>query len=85
MASPEIPQKPAAPLLRRNEAAAYVARTYGIPCATRTLARLAVVGGGPAFRKAGPFPLYAMADLDGWASGKLGPLVRTTSETREAA
>lgn len=72
-------------LLRRTEAASYVERTYGIPCTQKTLAKLAVVGGGPAYRKAGPFPLYSGSDLDAWAKAKLGPLVRTTSEAKEAA
>src|ERR1700730_17869960 len=36
--------------LRRNEAAAYVQETHGIPCAPKTLAKYAVIGGGPIFR-----------------------------------
>ena len=72
-------------LLRRTEAATYVTGTYGIPCSPKTLAKLAVVGGGPAYRKAGPFPLYDTDDLNDWAQSKLGPKVRSTSETAEAA
>lgn len=72
--------------LRRTEAAAYVADTFGIPCSPKTLAKLAVVGGGPAYRKAGPYPLYAPSDLDEWANAKLGPRVRSSSEySMEAA
>jgi hypothetical protein len=71
---------PGGRLKRRVEAAKYVEETFGIPCSPKTLAKLAVVGGGPAFRKAGPYPLYADADLDGWALGKLSKRVNSTSE-----
>ena len=37
-----------------------------------TLAKLACVGGGPCFRKAGRWPLYSPADLDAWARDLLG-------------
>ena len=43
--------------LRRADAAHYVRSTWGIPCSTRWLAKLAVTGGGPIFRKAGRFPI----------------------------
>lgn len=36
--------------------------------------------GGPAFRKAGKFPIYSRADLDAWANERLGKRVRSTSE-----
>lgn len=68
--------------LRRSEAAKYVTDTYNIPCSPKTLAKLACVSSeGPPFRKAGPFPLYPISGLDAWARGKIGPLVRSTSET----
>ena len=35
---------------------------------------------GPAFRKAGKFPIYSREDLDAWASQRLGERVRSTSE-----
>jgi hypothetical protein len=44
------------------------------------MAKLAVVGGGPLFRKAGRFPLYEIVDLDAWAHLKLGPKRRSTSD-----
>jgi hypothetical protein len=72
-------------LKRRSTAAAYVTDSYGIPCSPKTLAKLAVVGGGPAFRKAGRIPLYAQADLDEWAQAKLSRRVRSTSELTERA
>lgn len=69
--------------LRRTEAAAYVTATYNIPCSPRTLAKLACVSSeGPAFRKAGRFPLYPVSELDTWARRKVGPLMRSTSEVQ---
>jgi hypothetical protein len=67
-------------LLRRVEAANYIREKYNIPCAPKTLGKLACIGGGPAFRKAGRFPLYPISGLDAWAQSKIGPLVRSTSE-----
>jgi hypothetical protein len=73
-------------LLRRSEAANYVAATYGIPCSPKTLAKLACVSSdGPPFRLAGRFPLYPVSGLDAWALAKIGPLIRSTSEARTAA
>jgi hypothetical protein len=67
-------------MLRRKEAAHYVSEILGIPLSNQTLAKLAVTGGGPLFRKAGRFPLYELADLDAWAMSKLGPKQRSTSD-----
>ena len=50
--------------LRRADAAAYVTKSYGFPCSRQWLAKLAVIGGGPVFRKAGRFPIYRPTDLD---------------------
>ncbi len=73
-------------LLRRSQAAQYVADTYNIPCSPKTLAKLACIGShGPPFRMAGRTPLYAKADLDKWAKNKIGPLVRSTSEVGRVA
>ena len=66
-------------LLRRAEAARYVQDRRGYPCSPRTLAKYAVVGGGPRFRKAGRFPLYDPSDLDDWINDKLSDLVTSTS------
>lgn len=65
--------------LRRHDAARYVREQWGQPCSTRWLAKLAVVGGGPIFRKAGRFPLYTTEDLDAWAESRLGKPQRSTS------
>jgi len=66
-------------LLRRTEAAKYVEEQWGLPCKPPTLAKYAVVGGGPPFRKASRFPLYHPDDLDRWVSGKLSELITSTS------
>lgn len=66
--------------LSRRQAAEYLSSRY-FPCARATLARLAVVGGGPAFRKAGQAVLYEPQILDVWAASKIGPRVSTTAET----
>jgi len=68
-------------LLRRSEAAKYVEDTYGIPCAPKTLAKLACVSSeGPPFQMVGRIPLYSKPCLDAWAQKKIGPLVRSTYE-----
>ena len=66
--------------MRRAEAARYIRETYGIPCTPATLAKYACLNGGPMYRKAGKFPIYARDDLDAWASRRLSKLVRSTSE-----
>jgi hypothetical protein len=67
--------------LRRGDAAAYVTRRYGFPCSRQWLAKLAVIGGGPVFRKAGRYPIYHPADLDRWAQARIGPAQCSTSHT----
>jgi hypothetical protein len=67
-------------LLRRAEAAKYIQEKWGYPCSPKTLAKYAVIGGGPVFRRAGRFPLHSMADLDDWVASKLGPPMRSTSD-----
>jgi hypothetical protein len=66
-------------LLRRAEAARYVIESWGYPVSPKTLAKLAVVGGGPKFRKASRFPLYETGDLDDWVRSKLSCPVTSTS------
>lgn len=56
---------------RWKEAANYVQESCGIPCSPNWLAKLASVGGGPLFRKAGRFPLYSRTDLDAWANARM--------------
>jgi hypothetical protein len=66
--------------VRRKEAARYLGDVWGIPTSPKTLAKLAVTGGGPLYRKAGRVPLYEVAALDEFARTKLSPLVASTSE-----
>jgi hypothetical protein len=70
--------------LRRSEAAEYVANHYGFPCSRQWLAKLAVIGGGPVFRKAGRYPVYEPSELDRWAEARIGPPQRSTSEVDPA-
>lgn len=70
---------PAIRYFRRAAAAYYVCETWGMPCSAKWLAKLAVVGGGPIYRKAGRFPLYTQDDLDCWAESRLGAPRRSTS------
>ena len=65
--------------LRRSQAAAYLKNHYGA-YTTETLAKLACVGGGPVFKKFGPFPVYTQEDLDNWALSRMTRPVRSTSE-----
>jgi hypothetical protein len=67
------------PLLRRAEAAKHIREKWGYPCSPRTLAKYAVVGDGPLFRKAGRYPLYHPDDLDNWIKDKLSDPVMSTS------
>ena len=66
--------------LRRSDAAAYITNRYGFPCSRQWLAKLAVIGGGPVFRKAGRYPVYEPGELDRWAEARIGPPQRSTSE-----
>ena len=67
--------------LRRAAASEYLRAKYSIERAPSTLAKLAVVGGGPRFQKAGRVPLYPVAELDAWALSILSPLKASTSDT----
>jgi hypothetical protein len=71
-------------LLRRSEAATYLQETWNIPHSPGTLAKLAVSGSGPEYRKAGRTPLYPQDGLDAYARSKLTRRVRSTAELRDA-
>ncbi len=71
--------------MRRADAARYIRDTYGIPCVATTLAKYACLGGGPAFRKAGKFPIYSRDDLDAWANHRFGKRVHSTSDLVDCA
>ena len=65
--------------MTRAETAQYITNHW-FPYSPKTLAKLAVIGGGPPFCKAGRTPLYSEASVDAWAESKIGPLVRSTTE-----
>jgi hypothetical protein len=71
--------------MRRREASAYLAAAHGVRLSPGTLAKLAVIGGGPRFRRDGRFPLYERAELDAFAAARLGPLRTSTSDRRAGA
>jgi hypothetical protein len=68
--------------LSRQEASTYILERYGEPCSVspKTLAKLAVIGGGPVFRKFGRRVAYSHEALDAWAEGRLSAPRRNTSE-----
>ena len=49
--------------LRRKQPSEYLFEEHGVSLSPATLAKFAAVGGGPVFRKDGPFPLYKRTDL----------------------
>ena len=67
---------------RRDEAANYLRAEYDLQVAPRTLAKLAVRGGGPPMEYHGRFPHYPMDGLDAWAKNKISPRVNSTAELR---
>lgn len=71
--------------LNRKGASQYLKEKHGIQRSPATLSKLAVIGGGPRFRKDGRTPLYPIEELDAWAAKKLSPVVGSTSELREMA
>ena len=70
--------------MRRQQASEYLAVEHGISHSVATLAKLAVVGGGPAYRKDGPYPIYAPDGLDEYAGARVGPLRRSTIDEPDA-
>jgi hypothetical protein len=70
--------------MRRKQASEYLFEVHGVSLSPATLAKLAVVGGGPSYRKDGPFPLYDQPVLDNYAVTRLGPLRTSTSEAKAA-
>ena len=66
--------------LRRAAASQYLLEKWGISRTPKTLAKLAVTGGGPIFEKDGRFPLYLPEYLDEFARAQLSPPVSSTAE-----
>jgi hypothetical protein len=72
-------------LLRRKAASKYLDDVHGIPCAPSTLAKLACIGGGPVFRRAGRIPLYSTDHLDDYAASRLSGPMRSTSDVTSSS
>jgi hypothetical protein len=72
-------------LLRRKAASKYLDETHSIQRAPGTLAKLATIGGGPLFRRAGRFPVYSTDDLDQWVASLLSKPMRSTSDAAAPA
>jgi len=70
--------------LNRKEAAAHL-KQQGYPVAAGTLAKLAVIGGGPPYACFGRRPMYTTADLDAWAESRLSAPRRNTSDIENDA
>jgi hypothetical protein len=66
--------------LRRTAASIYLDQTYGLHRAPATLAKLAVIGGGPEFQRIGRVPFYSPESLDEWVASKLSAPMRSTSD-----
>jgi len=66
--------------MRRKMASQYLFEVHGVQLSPATLAKLAVIGGGPPFRRDGRFPNYDRPELDIYAEKRLGPLRRSTSD-----
>jgi hypothetical protein len=64
--------------LRRKQAGEYLKAKFGFG-SEKTLAKLACIGGGPEFRKAGAAAIYEPPKLDEWALSKIGEPRRSTS------
>jgi hypothetical protein len=65
---------------RRKPAAKFIRDKYAQPVTDSLLAKLAIYGGGPPFRKIGGEAIYEEGDLDLWAKGRIGPKVHSTAE-----
>jgi hypothetical protein len=70
--------------MRRKMASEYLLEEHGIQLSPATLAKLAVIGGGPPFRLDGRFPIHDRDDLDVYAVKRLGPLRSSTSDSGHA-
>jgi hypothetical protein len=66
--------------LRRKAASKYLHDVHGIVRAPSTLAKYAVVGGGPVFQRIGRDPVYTTLGLDEWVASMLSGPMRSTSE-----
>jgi hypothetical protein len=70
--------------LRRKAASKYLHEVHGVVRAPSTLAKYAVIGGGPVFQRLGRDPVYTPVNLDNWVASKLSGPMRSTSDTPTA-
>lgn len=66
---------------RRREAAQFLRDNFAAPTSSAHLAKLAVIGGGPAYHKFSRFPIYRESDLVSWANAMLGQPQNCTSNS----
>ena len=66
--------------LCRKAASKYLHDIHGVVRAPSTLAKYAVIGGGPIFQRMGRDPVYSPVNLDKWVASKLSGPMRSTSE-----
>jgi hypothetical protein len=71
--------------LDRREASEYLLEKHGVRRSANTLAKLACVGGGPAFRKINRAVIYDQPALDAYAAAITSAPRRSTSELCEVA
>ena len=70
--------------LTRPEASEYLLRKFGIRRTPKTLAKIAVTGGGPKFCRDTRLALYPICELDTWAASLLSDPAATTAEHQAA-
>lgn len=70
--------------LTRDEVSDHCKRR-GLPIEKQTLAKYAVTGGGPAYRKFGPRVVYDPADVEDWIKQRLTAACKSTSEMQAIA
>jgi hypothetical protein len=68
---------------RRKAASAYLLEKHGVSRKPSTLAKLAVVGGGPVMIYDGNIPLYPEDGLDAYADAVLSAPVTSTSQRQQ--
>lgn len=76
---PECLPRPT-PVLTREKSAAYLSE-LGYPMTPQRLAKLAVSGGGPAYRRWGNVAVYRVDDLLAWIDERSGAPLAHTSQT----
>lgn len=66
--------------MSRRFAAKYVRETWGVRCSEKWLAKCAVYGDGPLFRKNGRAVLYRRDWLDAWVLSRLSEPLTSSSD-----